>query len=45
VVAHNGNVYVTNPPAGTSNDLSKVWLIKSGAAKQVVDSAFVSPMT
>ena len=38
VVANNGYVYVTNPPAGTSNDPSKVWLIKPGAEKQVVDT-------
>ncbi len=38
VVAHNGNLYVTNPPGGTSNDASKVWLIKSDGTKQVVDT-------
>jgi sugar lactone lactonase YvrE len=42
VVANNGNVYVTHPPAGNSNDPSKVWLIKRGASgqfeKQVVDN-------
>ena len=38
VVAHNGNIYVTNPPGGASNDPSKVWLIKPDGAKQVVDS-------
>jgi gluconolactonase len=38
VVAHNGNVYVTNPPAGNSNDPSKVWLIKPGGEKSVVDT-------
>jgi len=38
VVAHNGNVYVTNPPAGNSNDPSKVWLIKPNGEKTVVDS-------
>lgn len=38
VVAHNGNVYVTEPPAGNSNDPSKVWLIKSDGSKQVVDT-------
>ena len=38
VVAHNGNVYVTNPPAGNSNDPSKVWLIKPNGEKSVVDS-------
>ena len=38
VVAHNGNVYATNPPAGNSNDPSKVWLIKPDGSKQVVDT-------
>ena len=38
VVAHNGNVYVTNPPAGNSNDPSKVWLIKPGGEKSIVDT-------
>jgi len=38
VVAHNGNVYVTHPPANNSNDPSKVWLIKPGGEKQVVDT-------
>ncbi len=38
VVAHNGNVYVTNPPGGNSNEPSKVWLIKPDGSKQVVDT-------
>jgi len=38
VVAHNGNTYATEPPAGASNDPSKVWLIKPDGAKQVVDT-------
>jgi len=38
VVAHNGNIYVTNPPAPGSNDPSKVWLIKANGEKKVVDS-------
>jgi sugar lactone lactonase YvrE/enterochelin esterase-like enzyme len=38
VVAHNGNIYVTNPPAGASNEPSKVWLIKPDGSKQVVDT-------
>ncbi len=38
VVAHNGNVYVTNPPAGNSNEPSKVWLIKPDGTKSVVDT-------
>jgi gluconolactonase len=38
VVAHNGNAYVTAPPAGSSNDPSKVWLLKPDGSKQVVDT-------
>jgi sugar lactone lactonase YvrE/predicted esterase len=38
VVAHNGNIYVTNPPASGSTDPSKVWLIKSNGEKKVVDT-------
>jgi len=38
VVAHNEDVYVTNPPADSSNDPSKVWLIKPNGAKLVVDT-------
>jgi sugar lactone lactonase YvrE len=38
VVAHNGNIYATNPPAGASNEPSKVWLIKADGSKQVVDT-------
>ena len=38
VVAHNGNIYVTNPPGGSSNEPSKIWLIKPDGAKQVVDT-------
>ncbi|HEX2855416.1 MAG TPA: SMP-30/gluconolactonase/LRE family protein [Opitutaceae bacterium] len=41
VVAHNGNIYVTNPPGGNSNDPSKLWLIKPSGEKQVVDSGAV----
>jgi sugar lactone lactonase YvrE/enterochelin esterase-like enzyme len=38
VVAHNGNIYVTNPPASGSHDPSKVWLIKPNGEKRVVDT-------
>ncbi len=38
VVAHNGNLYVTNPPGGNSNDPSRIWLIKPDGTKQVVDT-------
>ena len=37
-VAHNGNVYVTNPPADNENAPSKVWLIKPNGEKIVVDT-------
>ena len=38
VVARNGNVYVTNPPAGASNEPSKVWLIRPDGTKIIVDT-------
>ena len=38
VVAHNGNLYVTNPPSGATIEPSKVWLIKPDGSKQVVDT-------
>ena len=38
VVAHNGNIYVTNHLASGSNDSSKVWLIKPAGEKRVVDT-------
>ncbi len=38
IVAHNGTVYVTNPPADNANDPSKVWLIKPNGEKSVVDT-------
>jgi sugar lactone lactonase YvrE len=38
VVAHNGNIYVTNPPGGAGNEPSKVWLIRPDGAKQIVDT-------
>ncbi|HJZ69286.1 MAG TPA: SMP-30/gluconolactonase/LRE family protein [Blastocatellia bacterium] len=39
VVAHNGNIYVTNPAGG--NEASKVWLIKTNGEKKVVDTGLV----
>ena len=39
VVAHNGNVYVTVPPAGSSNDLSAVWLLRPDGSRVQVDSS------
>jgi sugar lactone lactonase YvrE len=44
VVAHNGNIYVTNPPANNSNEPSRLWLIKPTGEKQVVDTGAVRYM-
>jgi len=39
VIAHNGNIYVTDPNwTGANTNTSKVWLIKPDASKQVVDT-------
>jgi gluconolactonase len=38
VIAHNGNIYVTDPSPSRTNAPSKIWLIKPGAAKQLVDT-------
>src|SRR2546426_12670758 len=32
------HAYVTHPPAGNAGDPSRVWLIKPGGGKQVVDT-------
>src|SRR6266404_5180898 len=37
-VAHNGNIYVTNPPVDNAIGPSKVWLIKPSGEKIVVDT-------
>jgi gluconolactonase len=37
-VASNGNLYLTNPPPGASNDPSKIWLVKPTGEKREVDS-------
>ncbi|MDX6403614.1 MAG: gluconolactonase [Blastocatellia bacterium] len=37
-VAHNGNIYVTNPPADNAIGQCKVWLIKPNGQKVVVDT-------
>jgi gluconolactonase len=37
-VAHNGHVYVTNPPADNEIAPSKVWLIKPNGEQTVVDT-------
>ncbi len=44
VVARNGHVYVTNPPADSSNEASKLWLIKPDGTKQIVDTGGVRYM-
>jgi gluconolactonase len=41
VVGNNGNVYVTNPGAGS--EPSKVWLIKPSGEKSVVDMGLLFP--
>jgi len=38
VVANNGNIYVTNPPADSENAPSTIWLIKPNGEKTVVDT-------
>jgi sugar lactone lactonase YvrE len=38
VVARNGNVYVTHPPTGASNEPSKVWLIRPDGTSVIVDT-------
>lgn len=39
VVAHNGNIYATDPNwTGANTNTSKVWLIKPNGSKQVVDT-------
>jgi sugar lactone lactonase YvrE len=38
VVAHNGNIYVTAPPPGSSNEPSVVWLLRPDGSKVQVDS-------
>jgi sugar lactone lactonase YvrE/enterochelin esterase-like enzyme len=39
VVAHNGNIYVTDPNwTGANTNTSKVWLIRPDGKKQVVDT-------
>jgi len=39
IVAHNGNIYVTNPGAGEN----KVWLVKPDGTKREVDAGLRSP--
>ena len=46
-VAHNGNIYVTDSSASRANAPTKVWLVKPGGEKLVVDSGlrFVNGIT
>ncbi len=38
VIAHNGNIYVTDPSANRTNGPSRIWLIRPGGEKVVVDT-------
>jgi gluconolactonase len=38
VVGHNGNAYITDSVANTSNEPSKVWLVRADGSKLVVDT-------
>ena len=38
VVANNGNIYATDPSPSRTNAPSKIWLIKPGQEKQLVDT-------
>src|SRR6185436_18062428 len=38
VIAHNGNIYVTDPSGNSSNAPSKIWLIQPDGKKAVVDT-------
>jgi len=38
VIAYNGNIYVTDSMASSSNGPTKVWLVKSNGEKKIVDS-------
>ena len=38
VVAHNGNIYVTDSSASRANEPTKVWLVKPNGEKQIVDT-------
>jgi sugar lactone lactonase YvrE len=44
IVGHNGDIYATEPPPNSSNDPSKLWLLKPDGAKQVVDTGGVKYM-
>src|SRR5262249_48488928 len=38
VIAHNGNIYVTNPPADNAITPSNIWLIRPDGSKVIVDT-------
>jgi gluconolactonase len=38
VVAHNGNTYVCQPAAAGTSEPSKIWLVKPGGEKRLVDT-------
>ncbi len=38
VVAHNGNIYITDPTPSATNGPSKVWLVKPSGEKSIVDT-------
>jgi len=38
VVAHNGNVYVSNPPPANGYGPSRIWLIKPGGEKKAIET-------
>lgn len=42
-VAHNGNIYVTEPPAAGTNAPGQVWLVNANGEKKVVDSGLIFP--
>ena len=37
-VAHNGNIYITDPPPSTTNAPSNVWLVKPNGEKKIADT-------
>ena len=43
VVAHSGNLYVVGPGAAGPGDAGKIWLIKPGGRKQIVDNITFYP--
>jgi len=43
VVRHNGDIYVTEPTPAGSTEPTKVWLIKPGGEKKIVDTGLRGP--